>query len=889
MAKLTTPFDAATIAPHPRPEVSTGGLSAAAERLAETRYQHVPDAMRAGRWWMVARAKAPQRVTRKGPLVDVTGADWTNSANHCAFEDALAAISTDGSLNLMLMLGFGNEFVCVDVDPLEKVSPEYLAEATKYREQLRERLNRTYSEVSLSGAGMHFIGIGQPLASGKNKTQHPEYKIDLLFRYGLVLTGDHREGTTEIADIAAEVRAIQTHMESGDGQPEAAALPSVDTLTPAHCDESRLISILSAERFKHGEAFRTGQNVNDWSGTFAALLNTAAEFCTDEQLVLRVLTRSKFVQMAEDKGGETRLAKVQRLWPSQWPKALERTEPTRRANHTATALTKALTLADLWDQSPFVQYMVQDRATSMIQENLIAGASAEDIAPLFRYLRPDRMNQLQDDLRRVSEEFAKTLTDARILVQNDTEVMELNAFMAKKVRQERVVNPNARYEEYNRKFYIVKNYGGAARVFRNGFHDDSGAQDMWPSLGKFCEAFVNDQVLKWRVGKELIPELVPFASEWVLKTHRRFARQEMRFETTEREITVDTGERVLNLYQGWATTPVAGDWSAIRYLIHDILCSGVAEASEYLLNYLAHMVQKPHQLPGTAIILRSEEQGTGKSTFMALLRQLLGPRYCASTSDADHFVGTHNDRAMNKVLLHFEEAVAPNDRKIESRLKALITNETISYNPKGIAVIEARNFARVFMTSNAQQVAHLARHDRRMFVLDVSPRHANDPAFWGPFNAQYPQEIEAFMHALQTRDISGFRPAVMPHTDAKDAQKVESIVGTDRTLRMILEDGRLPPCSRFDGHSWDVRVSALTDFFIKYRFEVGGKTPQPAKVFKPITLARGFKRLTVGDAAKSYRVLTIPRLQEARRLFLEDQRIIAHDWGDDPDADWALD
>lgn len=51
MAKLTTPFDAATIAPHPRPEVSTGGLSAAAERLAETRYQHVHDAMRAGRWW----------------------------------------------------------------------------------------------------------------------------------------------------------------------------------------------------------------------------------------------------------------------------------------------------------------------------------------------------------------------------------------------------------------------------------------------------------------------------------------------------------------------------------------------------------------------------------------------------------------------------------------------------------------------------------------------------------------------------------------------------------------------------------------------------------------------------------------------------------------------
>ncbi len=30
-------------------------------------------------------------------------------------------------------------------------------------------------------------------------------------------------------------------------------------------------------------------------------------------------------------------------------------------------------------------------------------------------------------------------------------------------------------------------------------------------------------------------------------------------------------------------------------------------------------------------------------------------------------------------------------------------------------------------------------------------------------------------------------------------------------------------------------------------------------------------------------------ISKVRRLFLEVQRIIAHDWDDDPDADWALD
>lgn len=102
------------------------------------------------------------------------------------------------------------------------------------------------------------------------------------------------------------------------------------------------------------------------------------------------------------------------------------------------------------------------------------------------------------------------------------------------------------------------------------------------------------------------------------------------------------------------------------------------------------MVQQPHILPGTAVILQSEEQGTGKSTFMALLRRLLGARYCSVTSDAGTLVGQFNAQAMNKVLLHFEEAVAPNDRVVESKVKALITNETLTYNPKGLPAIEAR-------------------------------------------------------------------------------------------------------------------------------------------------------------------------------------------------------
>ena len=394
----------------------------------------------------------------------------------------------------------------------------------------------------------------------------------------------------------------------------------------------------------------------------------------------------------------------------------------------------------------------------------------------------------------------------------------------------------------------------------------------------------------WELSKdEKRPQLVQAARFWVKSdSSRRYVTQEMRFETTAREITVETG-KILNLFQGWATTPVAGDWLAIRCFIHEILCDGSDVAFDYLLNYLAHMIQKPQQLPGAAIILQSEEEGTGKTTFIDLLRQMLGARYCCTTPDAEAFVGRHNDAAMNKILLHFEEAVAPNDRALESKVKALITNEILTYNPKNIATISARNYARVFLTSNAKQVAHLPRHDRRWLVLRVSPKHANDPKFWTPFIAQYPHEIEAFMHALQTRDISGFNPKKVPYTEAKDAQKMESVVGSDAILRRFLEDGRLPVCSHFNGKHWLVRNTAISDYFNKYNLKIGYKPPQPGKVFKPVALGESRQRIAVnGHPAQQFRVLHLPALQDARVAFLAHLNVASYDWGDWGDAEWTL-
>ena len=409
--------------------------------------------------------------------------------------------------------------------------------------------------------------------------------------------------TSDLANLDAETRKM---LDAFRKQNKSAVAIVDATITPAQCTEARLIAILSSG--KHGDAFRTGAGLHGgWSDVITALRNTAAEFCTDEQLVYRVLSRSGLVQLAEPAAnGELRAAKFERLWSTEWPKALQTTELSRRQTALAQSC-KELTRADLWEQSLYVKHKVQERAEIMITQGFTQSEpmSPEQLAPLFHYLMPERRNRIQDTLKKVNETYGQKFMTALILSENDkdTEVTELNDFLTATAAKEPTITAAARFKEYNNKYYILENHGGSAAVFEDNFDPESGAQRTW-RIRAFCEAKGNEKVyLSWNVADDA-PDMASAPLYWTSSEKaRRYVAQEMRFETTSRTIPVATG-KILNLFHGWATTPVAGSWDNIRYLIHDILCSGASDASEYLLNYLAHMIQRPDKLPSAAIILQ---------------------------------------------------------------------------------------------------------------------------------------------------------------------------------------------------------------------------------------------------------------------------------------------
>lgn len=193
MVNLPTLFDASTVAPVIPHGASTLAPASQADHLAATRYRFVPADMRAIPCWMVARIvtgdngkalKVPHRVKRTAGggvavLALSKGEGHNNSVTHCTFADAMEAIAADPALELGFALGTGNDFACVDLDDLDKVAQEHRDGAIEQQRLIRERLTPlTYSEVSRSGKGWHFIGRCPTPPTDKASVKHPEYHIE---------------------------------------------------------------------------------------------------------------------------------------------------------------------------------------------------------------------------------------------------------------------------------------------------------------------------------------------------------------------------------------------------------------------------------------------------------------------------------------------------------------------------------------------------------------------------------------------------------------------------------------------------------------------------------------------------------------------------------------
>jgi len=197
--------------------------------------------------------------------------------------------------------------------------------------------------------------------------------------------------------------------------------------------------------------------------------------------------------------------------------------------------------------------------------------------------------------------------------------------------------------------------------------------------------------------------------------------------------------------------------------------------SSYLIKYIAHIFQKPTELPGIAILFQSEE-GFGKDTLRQIVARLIGNKYVHETSNMESIFGSFNSSIANKLLLILNEMEGKNGFTYKERMKALWTSELVELNEKNVKRWKQANYMRAFIYSNNKRPIQIPYDDRRYVVYRASLINASKEFFDSVYALmEEPEEQLGLYDYLMNIDLTDFNIKKRPHTKAYEKIKTANI------------------------------------------------------------------------------------------------------------------
>lgn len=206
------------------------------------------------------------------------------------------------------------------------------------------------------------------------------------------------------------------------------------------------------------------------------------------------------------------------------------------------------------------------------------------------------------------------------------------------------------------------------------------------------------------------------------------------------------------------------------------LCSRIEDDifRSWLLRFFAHMIAKPGVKIQSAPLLVSDTQGTGKTTWMQTIPQLLlGERWVNEIS-SEQVAKSFNSYLARTWWVTIEELKTDGPRMdriaIANKMKPWITSKTIPVEFKGLDVYKIYNRVQVGASSNFRDSMQLDNSDRRWGVARVTEHAMTEAEKAGLYTdfLNTPRAPGVVRWLIQQQDLTGFSPAALPpSTDAK--------------------------------------------------------------------------------------------------------------------------
>jgi hypothetical protein len=235
--------------------------------------------------------------------------------------------------------------------------------------------------------------------------------------------------------------------------------------------------------------------------------------------------------------------------------------------------------------------------------------------------------------------------------------------------------------------------------------------------------------------------------------------------------------RTLNLFTGFVADKLTEcqivDISPITDHIK-LLCEDNSEYAEYVINFLAHIIQRPAELTRTALVFKGA-QGVGKGTFFTwFANKIIGEKYYYTTADVNN-ITVNNDHLNGKLLINLDEARAADTYAGSSLFKNKITEPRITLVNKYVKPFEVENYGRYVFFSTQDNPVKIENTDRRYVIFKTSDRYSNlspNDAIKVSYFKRFikalgdPNVAYSFMQYLRNKDISDVNWEDRPLTES---------------------------------------------------------------------------------------------------------------------------
>lgn len=331
----------------------------------------------------------------------------------------------------------------------------------------------------------------------------------------------------------------------------------------------------------------------------------------------------------------------------------------------------------------------------------------------------------------------------------------------------------------------------------------------------------------------------------------------------------------LNLWQGFEVQPRAktNGYAVFDDHLLNNVCGGDSALRDWVFGWFAHMMQRPRERTGTALVFRGK-MGAGKSTVGEVMGSLIASHFY-QVDDPRYITGNFNAHMAKCLLLQAEEAVWAGDKNAEGRLKGLITSKFQMIEAKGVDPIRVQNFVRLIMTSNEDWVVPAGKDERRFCVLDVGDGAAQNHQYFSEMHEELDNGgREALLYDLLQFDLSKIDLWTIPRTSALLEQKIRSLDSVEAWWFDRLAEGEL---FTGDGY-WDDVVSkqALHQDYLRQADAIGIKRradrAQFGKQLHKLVPSLRSKRPRVNkseDVRQRGRCFVFPSLNKCRDAFCE--------------------